>query len=287
MQKELVHIGKACDTYLLVENNNLILRHSDSVLGMSIKLDTLIPGKGKILNQLSKWWMQGPLASIISNHLIDISIEKCISVDDLSRFKERSVVVKNLEPILIKTVVRRHLTGIAFKEYLKIGMVSGIRLPKGLKDGDRLDIPIFTPMEKSRISNFITFEKMCSQIGTKLAKQIRKISLEIFYIAERKLLKQGIILADTNFKFGLDEFDRLTLKGEVLTPDSSNFWHLYAFYMRGKIVSRDKQKIRDYMLSRKKELGQYPSELPDWLIEEVQVDYIEIFKMITGQNPVI
>mgnify|MGYP001773999542 CR=1 FL=1 len=286
MSKELQHTGKVGDVFSL-ENGFLILRRSDRMSGMNVKLETIMPNKGKILSQLSTFWLKGPLADIVPNHLTDFELSKCVAADELVDFEGRSVVVQNLKQIPIEAIVRRHLTGTAYKEYLRTGSVWGIDLPKGLKDGDRLDFPIFTPTEKTENDDPITFEEMGEQIGKELAEQIRDVSLKIFLTAEDRLAKQGIILADTKFEYGLNPDGKLVIMDEVLTPDSSRFWCMESFYVSGKIVSYDKQKIRDWMKKEKERTGEYPIVLPDWLVEEVAADYAAIYEMITGEKAVI
>jgi phosphoribosylaminoimidazole-succinocarboxamide synthase len=286
MSKELVHTGKVGDVYSL-ENGMLILRRSDRISGMNVKLETIMPNKGKILSQLSTFWLNGPLADITPNHLTNFELDMCIVEDEFIDFVGRSVVVKNLKQVPVEAIVRRHITGSAYKEYLKTGMYCGIILPTGLKDGDSLDFPIFTPTEKTETDDPITFDEMCEQIGTELAEQIRDVSMKIFLTAEARLERQGIILADTKFEFGLDKDGKLVLMDEVLTPDSSRFWCMESFYMFGKIVSYDKQKIRDWMTKEKERIGEYPTILPDWLVEEVAADYAAIYEMITEEKAVI
>lgn len=286
MTKELVHTGKVGDVFSL-ENGLLILRRSDRISGMNVKLTTQMPGKGKILSQLSTWWLEKQLTDIVANHLTEFKVVQCVSTDELFEFDGRSVVVKSLKQIPVEAIVRRHITGSAFKEYKKTGEYCGIKLPEGLKDGDRLEKPIFTPTEKTETDDPLTFEEMSDQISLELAEKIRNVSLKIFITAEKILEKQGIILADTKFEFGFDKDGNLTLMDEVLTPDSSRFWDLCAYYVEGKIVSRDKQKIRNWMSKIKEEKGGYPIILPNWLIEEVSADYAEIFEIITGEKPVL
>lgn len=279
----LHHPGKVGDVYVVDEDYLLLLR-SDRVSGFNVKLLSTMPYKGCVLNQLSAWWMNGVLQNIIPNHLTNIQLASVISDEvDLKLAMGRASVVKKLKPVMVEAVVRRHLTGSGYKSYLETGQICGITLPAGLRDGNRLDEIIFTPTEKSDTDPAITFDQMEVMIGATLAEQIRDVSLQIFQIAEAYLMERGIILADTKIEFGLDHTGALVLMDEVLTPDSSRLW-LKDAYENGKIVSLDKQKIRDWMKANNVTV---PTVLPDDLIQEVSQDYVRIFELITGQAPVL
>lgn len=279
----LLHRGKVGDVYN-VDKDHLLLLRSDRVSGFNVKLLSAMPHKGCVLNQLSAWWMNGVLRNIIPNHLTNIPLASVISDEvDLKLAMSRASVVKKLKPVMVEAVVRRHLTGSGYKSYQETGEICGITLPAGLKDGDRLDEIIFTPTEKSDTDPAITFDEMKVIVGEKWAEQIRDVSLQIFTIAEAYLLERDIILVDTKLEFGLDENDVLVLMDEVLTPDSSRLW-LKNAYEAGKVVSLDKQKIRDWMKANN---ITEPTALPDDLIMEVSQDYIRIFEIITGHAPVL
>lgn len=279
----LIHRGKVGDVYEAGQNNLLLIR-SDRVSGLNVKLLTPMLNKGVVLNNLSKWWMEGPLKGIVANHLTGLPLSDFISVEEVFEVSGRGEIVKKLNPVLIEAVVRRHITGSGYKAYLETGEICGIKLPEGLKDGDRLPEAIFTPTEKSDDDPAITFERMCELIGPELAEQIRTVSMAIFAVAEMRLLDRGIILADTKFEFGLDKDGTLTLMDEVLTPDSSRFWLKEPFDHEHKVVSLDKQKIRDWMKVQK-DVGVWDGKssiaLPDDLVAEVSSDYEKIFRRIT------
>lgn len=284
----LLHRGKVGDVYdagkAFGEELFLLVR-SDRVSGLNVKLLNPMPGKGVVLNQLSKWWMTGPLNGIVANHLTKHPLSHFVSTEDLVSVSGRGEIVQKLTPILIEAVVRRHITGSGYKAYRETGKICGVELPEGLQDGDRLPEPIFTPTEKSDEDPAITFERMGELVGSDLAAQIRDVSLRIFEVAEARLLERGIILADTKFEFGLDKNGVLTLMDEVLTPDSSRFWLKEPFDAERKVVSLDKQKIRDWMAAQKKAGvwdGTSSPTLPDELVAEVSNDYAKIFERITG-----
>ncbi|MDP2104177.1 MAG: phosphoribosylaminoimidazolesuccinocarboxamide synthase, partial [Candidatus Gracilibacteria bacterium] len=285
----LIHRGKVGDVYDAGDGNLLLFR-SDRVSGLNAKLTTPMPGKGIVLNRLSKWWMEGPLKGIVANHLTGISLVNVIPDRKEHEYAHgRAEVVKKLKPILVEAVVRRHITGSGYKAYKETGEICGIKLPEGLKDGDRLPEAIFTPTLKSDDDPAITFAQMCEQIGPELAEEIRCLSMKIFEIAEARVLKRGIILADTKFEFGLDENNIPRLMDEVLTPDSSRFWLKAPYDQEHKVVSLDKQKIRDWLKAQKDAGvwdGKSPIALPDELVDEVSADYRKIFDRITA-GPVV
>jgi phosphoribosylaminoimidazole-succinocarboxamide synthase len=282
----LIHRGKVGDVYDVGEGLILLVR-SDRVSGLNVKSTTLMPGKGVVLNNLSKWWMEGPLKGIVANHLTGLPRSQFVSAEELPKVEGRGEIVKQLKPVLIEAVVRRHITGTGYKAYKEMGEICGIKLSEGLKDGDRLPEPIFTPTEKSDDDPAITFERMCELVGPELAGHIRDVSLKIFEVAEVRLLERGIILADTKFEFGLDVDGNLTLMDEVFTPDSSRFWLKEPFDREHKVVSLDKQKIRDWMKAQKEAGawdGKSPIALPDALVAEVAADYREIYQRITKED---
>jgi len=283
LNMDLVHKGKVANVYDLGDSR-LLLSRTNRMSGLNAQLTTDMPNKGNILNQLSQWWMKEPLKDIIDNHLLSIPDDFFNSLE-LESFENNSSVVKKLKPILVEAVVRRHLFGSGYKSYQETGQVCGITLPPGLKNGDRLEEIIFTPTEKTATDDPISFDEMSQQIGTELSEKIRKISLQIFEVAEKILADKNIILVDAKFEFGLDENENLVLMDEVLTPDSSRFWKMEPYETAGKIVSRDKQKARDW-LAQKKESGEWdgksPIGLPNNLLIEISNDYAEIFEQITG-----
>lgn len=284
----LLHRGKVGDVYN-AGGGYLLLSRSDRVSGLNAKLLTPMPHKGKVLNQLSNWWMGQPfITSVVRTHLTGVAMSNLLPPQDMEIAEGRATVVKKLKPILIEAVVRRHLTGSGYEAYLETGKICGITLPLGLKDGDRLWETIFTPTDKSATDPHITFAEMSGRVGDELAEKIREVSLAIFEAAEVYLLEKGIILADTKFEFGLDANGNLVLMDEALTPDSSRFWLRYEYEVEGRIVSLDKQKIRDWLKKMKAEGkwdGISPIALPEELVSEVSEDYVDIFRRITGKSP--
>ncbi len=238
--------GKVRDIYTLDEKHLLIVA-TDRISAFDVILPTPIPNKGKILTNLSNFWFDFT-QSVIPNHLASLDLNQFIKNADL--IKQRAIVVKKLKPLAVEAVVRGYLAGSGWKDYQKTGNICGIKLPSGLQQAEQLPEPIYTPSTKAELGQHdenIDFAVTCSLIGTKLAEQVRDVSLKIYQLARNYASKRGIIIADTKFEFGLDENDELVLMDEVLTPDSSRFWPMTQYRTGISPPSFDKQFIRDYL----------------------------------------
>ena len=268
--------------------DRLLIVATDRISAFDFVLSSLIPYKGQVLTQLSRFWFDYTFL-VCRNHMIsteisDFPAELHQSADLLYK---RSMLVKKARVIPIECVVRGYLSGSGWKEYQETGKVCGIKLPKGLQESSRLDEPIFTPSTKADVGHDenITFKEMEKMVGSELSDKIRKISLELYQKASLYAISKGIIIADTKFEFGLDENEELMLVDELFTPDSSRFWPL-ATYSPGKSQpSLDKQYVRDYLLStgwdRK---TPPPPPLPPEVIEQTSQRYLEIYRLLTGKN---
>ena len=268
--------------------DRLLIIATDRISAFDFVLSSLIPYKGQVLTQLSRFWFDYTFL-VCRNHMIsteisDFPAELHQSADLLYK---RSMLVKKARVIPIECVVRGYLSGSGWKEYQETGKVCGIKLPKGLQESSRLDEPIFTPSTKADVGHDenITFKEMEKMVGSELSDKIRKISLELYQKASLYAISKGIIIADTKFEFGLDENEELLLVDELFTPDSSRFWPL-ATYSPGKSQpSLDKQYVRDYLLStgwdRK---TPPPPPLPPEVIEQTSQRYLEIYRLLTGKN---
>jgi len=268
--------GKVRDIFEV--GNNLLIVSTDRISCFDVVLPDPIPLKGVVLNQLSVFWFNFT-KNIIENHLLTDKIEEM--PQEIKRYKEllekRVMFVKKTKPIPIECVVRGYLEGSAWREYKEKGEVCGEKLPSGLKKGDRLPQPLFTPAtkEEKRHDVNITFSMMEDKIDKKNAQHIKKISLEIYKKASLFLEEKGIILVDTKFEFGILE-GKIILIDEVLTPDSSRFWP------KEEKVSLDKQFVRDYLESINWDKKEPAPHLPPQIIEETQKRYLQIYQKITG-----
>ncbi len=275
--------GKVRNVYEL--DDKLLIVATDRISAFDFILPSLIPGKGKVLTQLSMFWFDFT-ALVCPNHVITADADKFPPV--LAKYRDmlakRTMLVKKTEVVPVECVVRGYLSGSGWKEYKATGRVSGIKLPSGLRESGQLSEPIFTPSTKAEVGHDenVTLKEMRKIVGTALANKIKKVSLELYQRASLHALSKGIIIADTKFEFGLDK-DELVLVDEVFTPDSSRFWPL-ATYAPGKgLPSLDKQFVRDYLESTKWDKKSDPPALPPDIIEMTSQKYLEIYKLLTGK----
>jgi phosphoribosylaminoimidazole-succinocarboxamide synthase len=262
----------------------LLIVATDRISAFDWVLPSLIPYKGKVLTQLSKFWFDF-VALVLPNHVLatetkDFPPALAPFADVLAK---RSMLVKKTKVIPVECVVRGYLSGSGWKEYKTTGKISGIKIPKGLKESDRLEQPIFTPSTKAEHGHDvnISFKDVEKEIGAALARKIRKASLELYQKAALYAVSKGIIIADTKFEFGLDG-DELILIDEIFTPDSSRFWPLSLYEPGRAQPSLDKQFVRDYLETTSWDKNTPPPELPAEIIAKTSQKYLEIYKVLTG-----
>lgn len=276
--------GKVRNVYE-VEGKLLIIA-TDRISAFDFVLPSLIPNKGKILTQLSRFWFDFT-SLICPNHMISADVDKFPPV--LAKYRDmldkRTMLVKKTEVVPVECVVRGYISGSGWKEYKDAGRISGIKLPAGMQESDRLEEPIFTPATKAEQGHDenITFKDMQKIVGSTLAKKIKKVSIELYQRASLHALSRGIIIADTKFEFGLEKGE-LVLVDEVFTPDSSRFWPLAAYTPGKGQPSLDKQFVRDYLESTKWDKTSDPPALPPDIIEKTSQKYLEIYKLLTGKS---
>jgi phosphoribosylaminoimidazole-succinocarboxamide synthase len=244
--------GKVRDNYG-VGDDRMLMVASDRLSAFDVVMGEPIPGKGEVLTRMALFWFDR-LAHIVPNHLTGQAPESAVAADEVEQVRGRSMLVKRLKPLPIEAVVRGYLAGSGWQEYRADGTVCGIRLPAGLKNGSRLESPIFTPATKAEAGAHdqnISFEQMAARVGAALALQVREVATRLYSEAAAHALTRGIIIADTKFEFGLDDEGVLTLMDEVLTPDSSRYWPVEsyhdAFERQLNPPSYDKQFVRDWL----------------------------------------
>jgi phosphoribosylaminoimidazole-succinocarboxamide synthase len=269
-------------------DDKLLIVATDRISAFDWVLPSLIPYKGKVLTQLSKFWFDF-VGLVVPNHVIATETKDFPPV--LAPFADllakRAMLVKKTQTVPIECVVRGYLSGSGWKEYAATGKISGLKIPKGLKESDRLPEAIFTPSTKAEKGHDvnISFKDMQKEIGAELAGKIRKISLELYQKASLHAVSKGIIIADTKFEFGRDG-DELILIDEIFTPDSSRFWPL-AQYEPGKSQpSFDKQFVRDYLETTAWDKNSPPPELPAEIVAKTSQKYLEIYKVLTGLDDI-
>ena len=282
---KLLRRGKVRDIYDLGEY--LLLVASDRVSAFDVVLPNGIPGKGKILTQISIFWFN-EMKDIISNHLIatDVKDFPAICHKYADQLEARSMLVKKSKPLPVECIVRGYLSGSGWKEYKEKGTVCGMKLKAGLVESARLDEPIFTPSTKADEGHDIniSFEEAKKILGQEMAEKVRDISLRIYKKAGSLAEKRGIIIADTKFEFGTYN-NELILIDEILTPDSSRFWSAKDYQVGKGQDSFDKQIVRDYLLTLNWNQQPPGPALPQDIIEKAGARYKEILKILTTPSP--
>jgi phosphoribosylaminoimidazole-succinocarboxamide synthase len=280
----LVARGKVRDIYAV--GDYLLMVATDRISAFDHVLGTGIPGKGKILTQLSLFWFD-LLREIVPNHLVAANVKDF--PEEVWKYrkelKDRSMLVTRAQMYPVECVVRGYLSGSGWKDYVATGMVCGIKIEPGLREGDRLSRPIFTPATKSFRGTHdenVSFDQMATLVGGEAAERLREISLALYNRAAEHAEKRGLLLADTKFEFG-QTGQGIVLADEVLTPDSSRFW-LREQYSPGRSqMSFDKQYVRDYLESiHWNKLAPAPA-LPENVVNRTQQKYLEAYRLLTGR----
>jgi len=273
--------GKVRDIYDLGEH--LLLIASDRISAFDVVLPNGIPGKGKVLTQISIFWFR-QMEGIVKNHIVATDVNEFPPI--LTKYRDilegRSMLVKKAKPMPVECIVRGYLSGSGWKEYQEKGTICGISLPHGLVESARLDEPIFTPSTKAEEGHDIniSFVETEEIVGRESAEELRKTSLRIYAKARDIAEKKGIIIADTKFEFGMYH-NELMLIDEVLTPDSSRFWSARG-YTPGKAQdSYDKQIVRDYLLTLDWDKTPPGPVLPPDIVSKTAERYREIMKILT------
>jgi phosphoribosylaminoimidazole-succinocarboxamide synthase len=282
-----VYSGKVRDLYAPVDPatgqprpDRLLLVASDRISAYDFVLDTPIPDKGEVLTRLSLWWFT-QLEDFVPNHVVSADVPDAV--------RGRGVLVERLEMLPVECVARAYLTGGGLGEYVATGAVSGIRLPPGLVDGDRLPEPIFTPSTKAPVGQHdepIPYAVVEAQLGPALASRVRDLTVAILDRGNEVAAARGILLADTKVEFGL-RGDEVVLADEVLTPDSSRFWPADQWEPGHPQPSFDKQYVRDWLTSSasgwSRSSGEAPPPLPEDVVAQTRAKYVEAYERLTGQ----
>jgi phosphoribosylaminoimidazole-succinocarboxamide synthase len=231
------------------------------------------------------WFEQTSL--VCPNHMITTEIDEF--PESLQKYKavldKRSMLVKKTEVFPVECVVRGYLAGSGWKDYQETGITSGVKLPDGLKNSDRLDEPIFTPATKAEEGHDenISFKEMQKLVGSDLSNKIRDISIELYQKASLHAISKGIIIADTKFEFGLTDKE-IILVDEIFTPDSSRFWPVSSYEPGRSQPSLDKQFVRDYLEGTDWDKASPPPELPSEIVNQTASRYMEIYRLLTDKD---
>ncbi|MGC1462473.1 MAG: phosphoribosylaminoimidazolesuccinocarboxamide synthase [Terracidiphilus sp.] len=277
--------GKVRDLYAI--GDTLLLVATDRISAFDHVLGTGIPGKGKILTQISLFWF-GLLQHIVPNHLISARVSEYPEALQpyADQLEGRSMLVKRAKMFPVECVARGYLAGSGWKEYRADETICGIALPGGLLDGSKLPEAVFTPATKSQDGAHdenISFSQAEELLGKADAAELRRLTLELYRKAQEHAAACGLILADTKFEFGRTA-EGIILADEVLTPDSSRFWEGSAWKPGGAQPSFDKQYVRDYLESIHWNKQAPAPSLPDDVAERTQGKYLEAFRRLTGRE---
>jgi phosphoribosylaminoimidazole-succinocarboxamide synthase len=242
-----------------------------------VVLPTPIPGKGKILTQLSLWWFD-QFKDIVPNHVIS-------GTDVPAEWAGRAIRCKKLSMVPVECIARGYLAGLGLQSYKETGTISGIPVPPGLSEGSRLPEPVFTPTTKAAEGHDdpMTFSGVVAEIGAQTAAEARRLTLAVYKRGAEIAADRGIIIADTKLEFGLDGGGTLTLADEVLTPDSSRFWAASEWQPGGPQRYLDKQFVRDWSST----IGGWDRrppgpEIPHDIVNATRARYVEVYERLTG-----
>jgi len=272
---KLLASGKVRELYE-VEDAHVLVVASDRISAYDVVLATPIPDKGRILTAMTAWWLSR-LGDLMPHHLV--------SLDDPripAGLRGRAMLCRRLRMLPVECVARGYLAGSGWREYSAGGAVCGVPLPAGLRDGDRLPTPIFTPAAKATEGHDenVSFDALAADVGAALAAELRRLTLAVYARAADIAAERGILLADTKLEFGTGPVGVLTLGDEVLTPDSSRFWPADRWQPGGAQPSYDKQYLRDWLSDRG--LAGTAAELPPEVVEVTRGRYVEAYERLTG-----
>jgi phosphoribosylaminoimidazole-succinocarboxamide synthase len=273
----LVASGKVREIYDL--GDRLLMVASDRISTYDVVHPNPIPDKGKVLTGLSAFWF-AKTGHIVANHYVSATEGVPEEV------RGRAMVVRKLEMLPVECVVRGYITGSGWKDYQATGSVSGIELPPGLRESDRLPTPIFTPSTKAEEGHdeAIDFDQAAELVGDReLMGRVRDVSIALYAFAADHARDRGVILADTKFEFGLDPAGELVVGDEVLTPDSSRYWPADTYEPGHGQPSFDKQYVRDWATQSGWDKTPPAPEVPADVVDGTRARYVEAYEKITGE----
>jgi phosphoribosylaminoimidazole-succinocarboxamide synthase len=271
---ELIHSGKVREVY--ADGNDLLLVASDRVSIYDVILPTPVPGKGRVLTQLSLWWFER-LTGIVPNHVIS-------ATDVPAEWAGRAIRCQRLDMVPVECIARGYLSGLGLVSYNETGAVSGVPLPAGLVEASKLPEPIFTPTTKAAAGHDepMTYAEVVDLVGAETAAELKRITLAVYQRGADLAAERGIIVADTKLEFGTDKDGALVLADEVLTPDSSRYWPADGYAPGHPQYAYDKQFLRDWSTAigwNRKEPG---PEVPADVVAAVAERYEALQEKITG-----
>ena len=284
---EKVASGKVRDVYSVPDKalgDPLLFIATDRISAFDCILPQGIPGKGRVLTQMSLFWFD---FLKVPNHVITANVDEYPAPLHAYRdqLEGRSMLVKRCKMEPIECVARGYVVGSGWKDYKATGAICGIPLPPGLQECAKLPQPIYTPATKAETGHDenISYEETVKVIGEERAAKLRDLTLKVYSQAADHAASRGIILADTKFEFGWHE-GQLLLADEVLTPDSSRYWPGDQYKPGGAQPSFDKQFVRDYLETLNWNKQPPAPPLPNDVIEKTSEKYHEAYYRITGKR---
>nr|WP_244667268.1 phosphoribosylaminoimidazolesuccinocarboxamide synthase [Xanthomonas sp. D-109] len=263
----------------------LLMVATDRLSAFDVVLPDPIPGKGEMLCQVSNFWFK-KTEHLMPNHLTGIDVAAVLPEGvDTALYARRAVVTRKLKPVPVEAIARGYLIGSGWKDYQRTGKVSGIELPDGLRQAEKLAEPIFTPSTKAAVGDHdenIDFDAMVKTVGAELAERVRDATLRIYRFAADFAAERGILLADTKFEFGTDADGRLYIMDEMLTPDSSRYWPADQYEVGTSPPSYDKQFVRDYLETLDWGKTAPGPRLPQDVIDRTRAKYAEALQRLAG-----
>lgn len=271
---KLLHSGKVREVY--ADGADVILLASDRVSVYDVVLPTPIPGKGKVLTQLSLWWFD-QLKDVCPNHVIS-------AADVPPEWAGRAIRCRRLDMLPVECIARGYLAGLGLAEYRDHGSVSGVPLPPGLLEGSRLPAPIFTPTTKATAGHdeFITYAEVVADVGRGAAGRLRDLTLEIYRRGAALAADRGVIIADTKLEFGWAADGALVLGDELLTPDSSRFWPADDWQPGRPQHAMDKQFVRDWSSGLDWDRTAPGPPVPAEIVAATRGRYVTVYERLTG-----
>ena len=276
--------GKVRDVFDL--GDKLLMVVTDRISAFDVILPCGVPDKGKVLNQLSLFWLE---FFGVKNHLVTANVDEYPA--ELQPYKEdlrgRSMLVKKVKMVEVECIARGYLTGSGWKEYQKSQTVNGEKLRAGYENASKLDEVLFTPTTKAAIGDHdeaINYEQTKALVGEATAQALKDATIGLYTKAADYAAQHGIIIADTKFEFGQDDDGLLILADEVLTPDSSRFWPQASYKVGANPPSLDKQYVRDWLDSINFNHQPPGPVLPDDVIARTREIYIKAYEDLSGKK---
>jgi phosphoribosylaminoimidazole-succinocarboxamide synthase len=291
--RSFLRSGKVRDLYAL-DDARLLLVASDRISAFDVVLPTLVPDKGRVLTGLSRFWF-GMIRHIAPDHLLDTDPALLPPVwgAPSADLRGRMMICRRVEPLPAELIVRGYLSGSGWLDYQRTGGVSGVALPVGLRESDRLPEPVFTPSTKAQSGHDqnIDFDTLADLVGGQVAERAREIALAVYRAGATHAERRGIILADTKMELGIapgagtdaaSRAERLLVIDELMTPDSSRFWDASSWAPGGPQPSFDKQFVRDWLLRQDWDRTPPGPALPQDVIGGTRARYIDAYERLTG-----